>query len=117
MTAKKFVIREINNLIEKFPYLQARYEVSDFSKSHYIEISPKIFYQTDKSYRAYEQSILIDFIKKYPLESLTFLTTDDLLTLENPIYSKKGRQFGLTEKEFSPNLSNVDLRVYQPIPA
>ncbi|MDZ7880299.1 MAG: hypothetical protein U5L45_21665 [Saprospiraceae bacterium] len=112
MTTKEFIIEEINTLVEKFPQLQVRYEVDIFSKSHYIEISPKTFYQNDKAYMTDEQAIIIHFIKKYPLESLTFLTTDDLLTIENPIYVKKGRKFGLAERVFSTNLSNADARVY-----
>ena len=62
-----------------------------------------------------EQALIIHFIKKYPLESLTFLTTDDLLTIENPIYSKKGRKFRWDERTFSPNLSSADVRIYQSV--
>ena len=115
MIAKEFLIEQINKLVEKFPYLQARYEIDIFSKSHYIEISPKTLYQTDKSYMTDEQALVIHFIKKYPLESLTFLTTDDLLTIENPIYSKKGRKFGWEERAFSPNLSSSEVRIYQSV--
>lgn len=100
MTSKFFTIKQIDKLIELFPYLQIRYEIDVFSESHFVEILPIQSYKNDKFYISEEQRIISQFIQEYPFETITFLSEGDLFSIENPIYSKKGWEYDLKELSF-----------------
>jgi len=93
MNSTDFVIRNIDRLVEKIPYLQVRYEYSAFDKSHYIEVLPQNTYLQDGSYISFEQEFRREFVNYFPFECLVFLSEGSLYEIENPMYLKKGTNF------------------------
>ena len=85
MKAQNFVVKQLDILLDKFTYLQARYETDTFSGSHYVEILPTEVHQKDAAYIHDEQKIIAAFIEKYPHETLTFFSDKALFEVENPI--------------------------------
>ena len=97
MKANDFVVKQLDILLDKFPYLQARYETDVFSASHYVEILPTDVHKKDAAYIHEEQKIISAFIEKYPYETLTFFSDKALFEIENPIYVKKGASFNIKQ--------------------
>ncbi len=88
MRSKEFIIKSINEIVSSFPYLNIKYENESFSKSHYIEVSPKKFYDEDLKYIEVEKKITQTFIEQFPNEILTFLSENSYYKIENPIYER-----------------------------
>ena len=97
MKAHDFVVKQLDTLLDKCPYLQARYERDAFSASHYVEILPTDVHKKDAAYIHEEQNIISAFIEKYPYETLTFFSDKALFEIENPIYVKKGESFNVKQ--------------------
>ena len=97
MKAQNFVVKQLDILLDKLPYLQARYETDVFSGSHYVEILPTDVHKKDAAYIHAEQNIISTFIEKYPYETLTFFSDKALFEIENPIYVKKGTLFNVKQ--------------------
>jgi hypothetical protein len=103
MTAKEFIITQIDKLVERLPYLQVRYEFDEFSKSHFVEVLPIESYKNDKTYISIEEEITNVFIQNYPYETVAFISKDSLFEIESPIYLKKGWMYDLKSLEFNFN--------------
>jgi hypothetical protein len=92
MNAQSFVKAKIDQLSQEYPHLKFRYEEDDFSKSHYVEYSPRI----EENRRDWQTTILIIYREFYEAfkgkETLIFFEKDAnlLLTITNPIYEKSG---------------------------
>jgi hypothetical protein len=101
MNAIDFLIKTIDSIVKKYPHIKCRYEVDEFSKSHFIEILPKKFHELDGSFLNEELEIIHNFINRFPYETLTFTTDGGLYTIEKPYYIATGESFkkqGLTRK-------------------
>lgn len=85
MTSKKFILNKIEELIGNFPQLTIRYEYDDIEDSHFIEISPLKEFETNEGYISAEKKINLEFIKNFPFEILTFVSTKDNVVLESPL--------------------------------
>jgi hypothetical protein len=103
MTSKEFIITQIDKLVKRLPYLQVRYELDEFSKSHFVEILPIESYKNDKTYISVEEKITNIFIQNYPFETVAFISKDSLFEIESPIYLKKGWMYDLKSLNFHPN--------------
>ncbi len=90
MKSQEFVINKINHLIDLFPEIQLQYVYDTFETSHFIEVLPKETYDSTERYGKEELKITQEFIEKYPYELITFVTQGDLITIDRPIYSRKG---------------------------
>lgn len=100
MNSVEFLKNKIKVLVEDIPYIQCRYEVDEFSQSHYVEVTPSDVYRKDKRFIEGENKVSIEFIEKYPFENLTFLSSGDIFEVEHPILTCKGKDFVQIE-EFS----------------
>lgn len=72
MTAKDFIIEQLNLISTKVKDIGLRYAFDKRSKFHIIEVSPDDIYFTDDKYRSLESDIEIEFINKFPEEDLLF---------------------------------------------
>ncbi|MCD6201587.1 MAG: hypothetical protein J7K46_07255 [Bacteroidales bacterium] len=108
MKATDFVIRRLNELIDNFPKLKAKYEYDNSSKSHYIEILPAKEFKNNKDYAIYETKLIIDFISNFPYDEIVFITKNDLIDISNPIFEKEGKLYRVEKVSFwnSFNWSN-----------
>ncbi len=94
MKSNNYIIQKIDDLVRAFPELKIRYEFDSFSDSHIIEVLPAKEYKDNTKYAKYETQLMFDFISEYPLEEIVFITEEDLVEIENPIYVKEGTLYG-----------------------
>lgn len=87
MKAQEYIILTIDSLIEGFENLSCVYGHVPYSNSHFIKI-PKSFHETNHDFIKSETEIIIDFISRYPFESITFITDEGIIEDEDIIYSK-----------------------------
>lgn len=99
MNSTKYIINQLNNLIELFPQLSVRYEHNKMEFSHLIEVLPSSEFRDNKDFTKHETNIIIDFITEFPYEEIVFITEDDLIEVSNPIYEKQGVLFGKESKD------------------
>lgn len=89
--SKDFVLAEINSIVKKFPFIRCRYEYNPLSVTHFIEISPKEFYEINENFTSEENRITMFFIEKFPHEDILFLTSGDYIKITKPIYVAIGK--------------------------
>lgn len=87
MNAQEYIILTIDSLIKRFENLSCVYAYIPYSNSHFIKI-PKSFHESNNDFIKSEIEIILDFISKYPFESITFITDEGLIEEDEVIYSK-----------------------------
>ena len=90
---KKFLLEKLNKLVAQFDDIRGRYEYQDPSDAHYLEVIPSDLFFNSDDLRYALSDILEEFIKKYPFESLVFLTEGEGIELENPEFEVVGVNF------------------------
>ncbi|MDY0281714.1 MAG: hypothetical protein RBR35_14275 [Salinivirgaceae bacterium] len=90
MRAYDFIENRLQCLVEHFPQMKVSYEFDGFSNSHFIEVLPSNEFRENLEYSKYETNLIIDFISEFPNEEIVFVTKNDLMTIENPLFIKKG---------------------------
>lgn len=83
MNSKDFIINKLRKLIKKLPAVKISYNFHELSDTHSVEILPKDIYHNNKLFKQLEEDLIIDFITKYPTESLCFLTEDSIIPIES----------------------------------
>ncbi len=101
MKSIDFVRENIDLLVTKHPKIKCTYEFNNFSQSHYVEILPKEYNLQNDKFMNDEMEILIRFIEQFPYETLTFITDDDLYSIEDSNYIKIGSEYVDQIIEFS----------------
>ena len=66
-----------------FPSAKVSYNFHELSDTHFVEVIPKDIYYGNEFFKQTEEELLVEFIGKYPLESLCFLTADSIVPIEN----------------------------------
>ncbi len=91
MTAKEYIKNIIQKLVNDHRNIEVSYQYDDLSDTHIIKVVPSEIYYNDESYKDIELSIYEDFFKKYPDQSLVFITSDSLIDIDNPefVFSNK----------------------------
>ena len=85
MTSIDFIINELKSLHNKFTSSNIRYEFSNSSNTHLIEVTPLEFYNSD-SYMECELDLEDNFFRNYPSEDLIFISDQSLSKITNPIF-------------------------------
>jgi len=93
MTAKEFIIKELEDFIKRFPQVRVRYEYRTISNAHFIEIIPNETYRLDKDYISWEFDVDDRFSELFPIEGICFISDDALVGIENAIYIKEGLNY------------------------
>ncbi|QKJ28508.1 hypothetical protein HQ865_01610 [Mucilaginibacter mali] len=97
MNTFEFVTGMIDKIVDNFPFIQCRYQYDNFDNSHFVEVLPAKYLQECDDLTLMRNSFIIDFIKKFPSESLTFVTDGDLIELDDIIYLKQGKGYKLAK--------------------
>lgn len=87
MKAQEYLILTIDSLTERYENLSCVYGHIPYSNSHFIKI-PALFHEPNHDFLKAETEIIMDFISRYPFESITFITDDNVIEEEDIIYSK-----------------------------
>lgn len=90
MNSQSFVKTQIDQLLQEFPYLKFRYEVDEFSKSHYVDYSHSIA-EHKKQWQLTIRRIYKQFNERFEgKETLVFFEKENnlLLAITKPIYEK-----------------------------
>jgi|GEM_PF-403426 len=98
MNSISFVKSKVDILVDSFPEIKCRYEHDVLSNTHIIEILPIHVYTSDDVYANKEIEIIDEFINNYPDESICFISEESLISVESPIFEKKGLLFGINEQ-------------------
>lgn len=90
MIAQDFIIKRIDELVEKIPSIQCRYMFDSFSDAHYIEVSPQEVLTSDHGFLKEKCNFILDFVSEYPLQTISFLSADDFIEIKTPLHHAKG---------------------------
>ncbi len=93
MRAQDFIIGRLQSLIDNFPQMRVRYEFDGFTSSHFIEVLPSSEFKENHKYSKYETNLIIDFIAEFPNEDIVFITENDLIEINNPLFVREGDSF------------------------
>lgn len=82
MTAREFIINRLEYLTALCDEVSVRYEDHAVSHSHFVEIIPQSAYDADNTYLEWENETMLEFINKFPLETLSFISEDALVKID-----------------------------------
>ncbi|MDR1343192.1 MAG: hypothetical protein LBK18_08080 [Prevotellaceae bacterium] len=99
MTPKEFIKKEMENFIEQFPQVRARYEFHELSCAHFIEIVPREVYSCDEKYISWEAEMLDKFVELYPEEGICFISDDALVGIENSELTLRGAGYARSKSQ------------------
>lgn len=111
MTPKEFVIKNLEDLANRFPEIRVRYAYDSMALVHTVEICPSDFYRSNQDYIAWENTMFEKFVDSFPQENICFVSEDAIVGVENAEYEKIGERFNsvLTENRMEVALSYGDL--------
>ena len=120
MNANFFIIDELEKFIKDFSKVRVRYEHSEMSRSHFIEIVPNAIFHSDNDLKEWEYNFWDKFVSLYPTESICFISDDALVGIENDMYIKEGLDYApfSTNDEsftFDPNLLLLQQNILQNV--
>ena len=95
MKASDFLKNEIDNLVRKVPYIKCSYEYVGNSLLHLIHVQPLQIYKSNEKYIDAETDVIFSFIESFPLENVSFISDDSLITIKNPEYIKEGDLYNI----------------------
>ena len=109
MNSYLFIINELEKFIKDFSKVRVRYEHSEMSRSHFIEIVPNAIFHSDGDLKEWEYDFWDRFVSFYPTENICFISDDALVGIDNEMYVKEGLNYApfSTKEEsliFDPNL-------------
>lgn len=82
---KQFIIKEIDLLSEKFPFMSFRYGFDKLGIQHIIEVEPNDVFK-EPIYMEAEFNIQCAFIDLFPDEDLLFVSNDKYIQFEKIVY-------------------------------
>jgi len=95
MTPKDFIINQITELVTIFPNLRVRYEDHHLSNTHFVEVVPNEVYRLNEEFQLWEETVVFQFIEKFPDQNLCFITDDAIVGIESVNYEVKGDLYDL----------------------
>lgn len=107
MTSKDFILSKINHILDNFPKMIVRYEYDISCDSHFIEISPSDYFDTNKEYISIEKEINHEFLKLFPFDILTFVSDKDGISLHSPLVFRKKRKKKEVQRYNTFNFENI----------
>lgn len=87
---KKFIIKEIQKLSEKFPHVSFKYGFDKLGAQHLIEVEPETAYKTEE-YMDAEFDIVDQFICKFPEDEILFISNNKYIKIEKVVYVKESK--------------------------
>jgi hypothetical protein len=93
MTSQEYIKNELEIFIKNFPKVRVRYEYDKNADIHFIEVVPNEVYHLDNEYIAWERDMDNEFIKRYPMQNICFISDDALVGIENAEYILCGLEY------------------------
>ena len=104
MTPNAFIISKLQSFIYDFPQTRVRYEHDKLSDTHFVEVVPnKVYYLNDK-YIEWESNMFDEFVKRFPLENIGFISDDAIVGIDHADFELKGIYF---EMPYSSDMNNT----------
>lgn len=91
---EEFVIGKIKELVVLIPNVKVRYEHHKSSDSNFIEISPKEVYRENWMFANWEHKLFIEFIERFPYETICCITSDALVGIGRVDFETQGEEYG-----------------------
>ncbi len=85
MESIEFLKSKLIELSKTLSYLEIKYEYRSYIHTHIVEVNPVDCFNKDKDYIDYQISLEDDFENLYPNEEILFVTSNELITVDNPI--------------------------------
>lgn len=79
----------IDEISEKFPQISFTYGLDSITGQHLVEVEPDTEYRNEE-YMFAEFEFIDSFINKYPTEQIVFISNDNYIKIEKPLYIKEG---------------------------
>ncbi|MBC7744434.1 MAG: hypothetical protein H7096_04965 [Flavobacterium sp.] len=93
ITPDIFLRENIDLLTKSFSKIACKYEFHSTSDSYYLEVLPKMNFESQISLRRELSKILKNFINTFPDETLVFFSSGDGIELANPSYMRFGSDY------------------------
>ncbi len=84
MKSREYIIKGLNALVEKFPSLIFKYKFDAAEITHIIAVEPLSEFEGNKAYLVEESDFVYDFENKYLPETIMFVSTNSLTTVNEP---------------------------------
>jgi hypothetical protein len=107
MTPKEFIISKIGELVNQFPNTRCRYENHFISNSHIIEVVPNEIYRLDGAFQVWEEETVFEFMANFPNQTLSFISDDAIVGIDNIDFEAKGILFDLLYSINTENYQTV----------
>ena len=104
ITAKEFLIDNLNWLSELFPEIHIRYEIRSNINSHIVEVIPVSVFNNNEDYLKAEISIEKQFERLFPDADIVFISEDSLTKIKNA-----GYEFGNNQMSFDTGLLETNI--------
>ncbi len=93
MESKEYIKKNLNQISNIFPELTFRYQFSEKTKTHIIEVKPLETYQTNGDYIKYEAELMFNFENEFFPETILFVSDNSLTQITEPEYTIKKEIF------------------------
>ena len=104
MTAKEYILRELENLVESFPQVRVRYECDQRIDVHFVEVIPNDVYRLNDAYIEWEDEMTTKFIESFPTQNICFISDDALVGIRDTEYILEGVAFAPISEELIFNV-------------
>jgi hypothetical protein len=92
-TAKTYINSKLDDLVKDVPNLCIQYRFDSLTKEHLIKVLPLIEYENNMDYDEVEGFIIMDFLDKFPFDSLVFFSDKDDIQFGKPDKIFKGNDY------------------------
>ncbi|RRN76296.1 hypothetical protein EIM50_25405 [Pseudoxanthomonas sp. SGD-10] len=87
MSPQEFIKEHISAIVKKFSFLNFSYYCDDVDGTHFILVSPSVFFeQFDDEFVTIQNKVILEFIQLYPTQGLAFVGDEDLFEGEKPLF-------------------------------
>ena len=90
MTPNAFIISKLQSFIYDFPQTCVRYEHDKLSDTHFVEVVPNEVYYLNDKYIEWESNMFDEFVKRFPLENIGFISDDAIVGIDHVDFELKG---------------------------
>lgn len=92
MKSTTFLTEQLNNLVNRFPFIKYRYEYNDLSNTHLVEITCQSDCE-EQDVNTAKAALSKTFRKNFALQSLLFVSVDTLSQIQEPSHERAGLLF------------------------
>jgi len=113
MTSSEFLCEKLKKLVKTRPELKLTCKYDSFAREYYVVVSPSEYYEL---FSEDFGRVVIDFIEKYPYDTVTFLKVEDSIEFDKHDRVFKGVNYSIAEKAVCQSFAShfrFDLQTYK----